>query len=78
MACTGCGNGISSLQPSRKNGGLYILQYIGAAPAVTVLGTKTGTAYSFGTGKLEFFVDYQDMTGLLADEQHGMDLRIKQ
>lgn len=77
MACTNCGNNVSSLGPAKSNGGLYIVDYIGDELIVDLVGTRTGTVYTFGTSKQSFWVDYQDLPGLFADKQHGNDLRSK-
>jgi len=77
MACGSCPGGATQLGPAKSNGGLYIVKYIGDEKTVELVGTGTGTVYSFGTGKKEFWVDFQDLPGLFADVDHGNDLRSK-
>lgn len=76
MACTNCGSG-TKLQPSKSNGGLYIINYIGDEKEFTLIGEKTGTAYTFGTKKKSFWANYLDIPGLFADQDYGTDLRSK-
>jgi len=77
MPCSNCGNNVSSLGPSKSNGGLYIVTYTGDQDKISLIGEGTGVVYSFGKNKREFWADFRDLVGLFADDKFGNDLRSK-